>query len=132
MASSMNKAIILGRLGKDPEVRSTQSGKTVASFSLATSEGRDNDKTEWHNIVTWEKTADIVSRYVHKGDLLLVEGRLQTRKWQDKQGIDHWTTEIVADRVTLMPNLRREEQHLDRSAPEPAGSGDGDGDDIPF
>lgn len=100
--SSLNKVTLIGRLGKDPEVRSFQNGGKVVNFSLATSErykdrdGNQKEKTEWHNIaVTNEKLADIAERYLRKGSLVYLEGQLQTRKWQDQSGNDRYNTEVV-------------------------------------
>lgn len=104
MAYAVNKVILVGNLGKDPELRYTQSGKAVAKFTLATSErGRDgNDRTEWHNIVVWEKLAELTNRLISKGSKVYVEGRLQTREWQDKTGNRRWTTEIVAREMVFL------------------------------
>jgi single-strand DNA-binding protein len=103
MASSLNKVELIGRLGKDPEVKSLSNGSKVANFSVATSEtwkdkrsGEKQEKTEWHNIVVWnENTIKFVEDYVHKGDLVRLEGKIQTRKWEDKDGVDRYSTEIV-------------------------------------
>ena len=102
MAASVNKAILVGRVGKDPEVRSTQGGAAVASFSLATDEsykdksGEKVKKTEWHNLVIWGPSVEkFVQPYIHKGDMIYVEGKLQTRSWEDKKnGGTRYTTEI--------------------------------------
>ena len=108
MAGSMNKVILVGRLGQDPKLAYTQSGQAVANFSLATDEsytdrsGDKVEKTEWHRIVCWGKTGELVSNYLQKGSLVLVEGKLQTRKWQDQQGQDRYTTEISAQSVQFM------------------------------
>lgn len=105
---SVNKAILLGNLGKDPELRYTQSQTAVCSFSIATSERRKdasgnwNEQTEWHNIVTFGKTAENCANYLKKGRQVFVDGRIQTRKWQDKEGRDRYTTEIVANNVTFV------------------------------
>jgi single-strand DNA-binding protein len=109
MAYAVNKVILVGNLGKDPELRYTQSGKAVAKFTVATSErGRDgNDRTEWHNIVAWEKLAELVGRLVGKGNKVYVEGRLQTREWEDKTGNRRWTTEIVAREMVFLETLNR-------------------------
>jgi len=103
MAGSVNKAMILGRVGKDPEIRSTQGGARIANFSVATSEswrdkhsGEKKEKTEWHRITVWpENTVKVVEDYVRKGDLILVEGQIETRKWTDQQGAERYSTEIV-------------------------------------
>jgi single-strand DNA-binding protein len=100
--SSLNKVTLIGRLGKDPEVRNFQNGGKVVNFSLATSErwkdrdGNQKEKTEWHNIaVTNEKLADIAERYLRKGSLVYIEGQMQTRKWQDQSGNDRYSTEVA-------------------------------------
>jgi single-strand DNA-binding protein len=101
--ASLNKVTLIGNLGKAPEIRKTQSGKPIASFSIATSEswkdkqtGEKKEKTEWHNIVVFnEGLAGVVERYVKKGSKVYIEGALQTRKWQDKDGHDRYTTEVV-------------------------------------
>ena len=105
----VNKAILIGRLGKDPEIRYTQSQTPVTNFSLATSERRKDpqsgnwlEQTEWHNIVTFGKTAENCSNFLKKGREVYIEGRIQTRKWQDKEGKDRWTTEIVANTVQFL------------------------------
>ena len=98
----LNKVMIIGRLGRDPEVRYTQSGKAVANFSVATDHGpRDNKKTEWHRIVVWDKLAELCGRYLAKGRQVYVEGRLQTRDWE-KEGVKRSSTEIVANQVTFL------------------------------
>jgi len=109
---SMNKAIIIGHLGKDPEVRSTTTGKQVANFSVATSErftskdGTKNTKTEWHNIVAWGRNAEVCERYLHKGDPVMIEGSIQTRKWEDREGNTRYSTEILVQRLQLMGGKR--------------------------
>ncbi len=106
--ASLNKVMLIGNLGKDPEVRYTASGQAVAGFSLATSEkfkGKSGDmeeRTEWHNITLWGKLAEIAGEYLSKGKTVYIEGRLQTRKWQDKNGNDRYTTEIVGDRMQML------------------------------
>jgi len=103
MASSLNKVELIGRLGKDPEVKNLSNGSAVANFSVATSEswkdkrsGEKQEKTEWHNIVVWnEKTIEFVEKYLNKGDLVRIEGKIQTRKWEDQDGKERYTTEIV-------------------------------------
>ncbi|MFO8033089.1 MAG: single-stranded DNA-binding protein [Desulfohalobiaceae bacterium] len=108
MAGTYNKVLLVGRLGRDPDLRYTQNGTPVANFPLATDEGYTDregvkqEKTEWHRIVVWNKQAESVSNYMSKGRLVLVEGSLQTRKWQDQQGQDRYTTEIKAQRVVFM------------------------------
>jgi single-strand DNA-binding protein len=103
MASSLNKVELIGRLGKDPEVKNLTNGSAVANFSVATSEkwkdkrsGEMQEKTEWHNIVVWnEKTIEFVQKYLNKGDLVRIEGKIQTRKWEDQDGKGRYSTEIV-------------------------------------
>ena len=109
MAKGTNKAFLLGHVGKDPEIRSTAGGTTVASFSLATadrqkdSQGNWTDKTEWHNLVALSRTAEIVRDYVKKGTQLFVEGKIQTRSWDDKNsGERKYRTEILIDELTLL------------------------------
>ena len=106
--ASLNKVMLIGNLGKDPEVRYTAGGTAVASFSLATSEkfkGKSGDweeKTEWHNITLWARLAEIAGEYLSKGKTVYIEGRLQTRKWQDKDGKDRYTTEIVGEKMQML------------------------------
>lgn len=105
MAGSLNKVILVGHLGQDPKISYTQSGQPVANLRMATSErfkdkqGQWTDRTEWHSVVAWGKDAEFCSNYLAKGALIMVEGRLQTRKWQDKDGQDRYSTEVVANRV---------------------------------
>jgi single-strand DNA-binding protein len=107
---NLNKVIIVGRVTADPQVKALPSGQTVANFSIATNSvwvdkktGQKNEAVEFHNIVLWNKTAEVAGQYVRKGSLLLVEGRLQTRSWEDKQGVKHWQTEIIGERIQLGP-----------------------------
>ncbi len=108
MAGSYNKVILIGRLGRDPELKYTPSGTPVANFPLATTEvymdrdGNRQEKTEWHRIVVWSKQAESVANYLSKGRLALIEGSLQTRKWTDAQGQERYTTEIRAQRVVFL------------------------------
>ncbi|HEY0566152.1 MAG TPA: single-stranded DNA-binding protein [Terriglobales bacterium] len=109
MAKSVNKVILLGNVGKDPEIKYTPSGTAVANFSIATGErykdkeGQFQERTEWHNIVAWDKLAEIIGNYVKKGSKLYLEGRLQTRSWDDKQtGEKKYRTEIVATDISLL------------------------------
>ena len=106
---NLNKAFILGRLTVDPQLRSTQTGQQVASFGVATNRvwtdknGQKQEAVEFHNVVVWGRQAEIVTQYLNKGSLILVEGRLQTRSWQDKQGQQKKTTEIIAEKIQLGP-----------------------------
>lgn len=106
--SGVNKVILIGRLGKDPEVRNLDSGVSVANFTMATSEsykdrttGEKKEITEWHNIVLWRGLAEISQKYLHKGDLVYIEGKLRTRSWE-KEGVTRYTTEIIADNMTML------------------------------
>ena len=109
---NLNKVFVLGRLTADPQLRSTPSGMQVANFSIATNRvwtdkaGARQESTEYHNIVVWGKQADVASRFLKKGGLVLIEGRLQTREWEDKSGQKRKTTEIISERLQLGP--RRE------------------------
>jgi single-strand DNA-binding protein len=106
--SSLNKVMLIGRLGQDPEVRYTQSNTAVATLNLATNERyRDNngeyqDRTEWHRVVAWGRTAEVCQQYLTKGSLIYVEGPLQTREWEDNQGQKRYTTEVKALQMTML------------------------------
>jgi single-strand DNA-binding protein len=139
--ASVNKAIILGNLGRDPELRHTPAGKAVATLRIATNEvwtdqaGERQERTEWHTVVVWGRQAENCNQYLKKGRSVYIEGRLSTRKWQDKDGKDRYSTEIVADRVQFIGGGTgggggggREFEDQSLEAPPP-GSG---GDDIPF
>lgn len=141
----INKVILIGNLGADPEIRYTQEGTSVATFNIATTErwtdksGEKQESTEWHRVVAWRRLAEICGEYLHKGSKVYIEGKLQTRKWQDQSGNDKYTTEIVAREMKMldsrgdggggstgfgeppMPN-------------EPSGgmTGGGTGEDVPF
>jgi single-strand DNA-binding protein len=148
---SVNKVILVGNLGKDPELRYTSSGTAVATFSLATSErykdksGEQQEKTEWHNIVTWRNLAEICGKYLHKGKQVYIEGRIQTRSYDDRDGNKRYMTEIVADQMQMLGNKgddggsrgrqndgfdqRQEPQAQEPQVSEPPFNPD---DDIPF
>ena len=106
--ASVNKVILVGRIGRDPEVRHTQSGQPVASLSVATDEsykdkqGNKVESTEWHNVTAWGKTAEFIGAYLSNGRLVYVEGKLKTEKYTDQQGVEKYMTKIVADRVQAM------------------------------
>lgn len=135
----VNKVFLLGYVGKDPESRSMPDGKAVVNFSIATSEswkdkqtGEKKEKTEWHNLVCFGKGAEIITQYVKKGSKLFVEGKLQTRKWQDKEGRDRYTTEIVVAEFQMLGDKGERSDSAPRQA-APASGGDGFEDDsIPF
>ncbi|WP_218814594.1 single-stranded DNA-binding protein [Rickettsiella endosymbiont of Dermanyssus gallinae] len=109
MARGVNKVILIGNLGKDPEIRATPNGISVASLSLATSEawkdkqtGEKQEKTEWHRVILFQRLAEIARDYLKKGIKVYIEGKLQTKKWQDKNGQDRFTTEIVANELQML------------------------------
>lgn len=109
MSKSVNKVILVGNLGKDPEIKFTGGGTAVANFSIATSSSYKDkttqewrETTEWHNVVAWQRLAEIARDYLKKGNKVYIEGRLQTRKWQDKEGKDRYTTEVVANELVMM------------------------------
>src|SRR6266568_2470601 len=132
MSKGVNKAILLGHVGKDPEIRSTNGGTIVASFSLATADrqkdgqGNWQDRTEWHNLVAFNRTAEIIRDYVRKGSQLLIEGKIQTRTWDDREsGQKKYRTEILIYDITLLGGGRGENGAADRS------KRDGDSQRIP-
>ncbi len=144
--AGINKVILIGNLGRDPELRYTQSGQAVVNFSLATTEswtdksGERTEKTEWHRIVAWAKTAELCAQYLSKGRSVYIEGRLQTRDWEDKEGVKRQTTEIVANTVQFLGGPRAEGgggSHAGGGASDgnssgpPSGSPPSEG-DIPF
>jgi single-strand DNA-binding protein len=119
---TVNKVILIGRLGKDPDMRYTPSGTAVANFSLATnssfkdSDGNWQDKTEWHNIVTFGRTAEIAGEYLKKGKLVYIDGRLQTSSWEDQNGQKRYKTEVVASELQLIGSRGDSESGADTSA----------------
>lgn len=147
--AGVNKAIIVGNLGADPEVRSLESGVKVATIRVATTErykdrdGNQQENTEWHNVVLWRGLADITERYLKKGRQVYIEGKLRTRKWTDQNGNDRYTTEIIAQEMTLLggaPGQQDGQQYTPSSTgasnmasepPAQAPIGDID-DDLPF
>ena len=106
---NLHKVFVLGNLTRDPELRQTSGGQAVCSFGIATNRfykdatGQRQQQAEFHNIVAWGRQAEIINQYLKKGSILLVEGRLQTRSWQDQQGVKHWRTEVIADQIQLGP-----------------------------
>lgn len=138
--SGINKVILVGHLGKDPEIRHLEGGVAVASFPLATSEtfnkeGRKVEQTEWHNIVMWRGLADVAAKFLQKGKLVYIEGKLRTRSFEDKEGIKKYTTEVVAENFTM---LGRKTDFEDNSQRQAVKSNDNDGyrnndnDDLTF
>jgi single-strand DNA-binding protein len=151
MARGINKVILVGNLGKDPETRYMPSGKAVTNFSIATSEswkdkqtGEQKEQTEWHNIVMYDRLAEIAAEYLRKGSQVYVEGKLRTRKWQDKEGRDRYTTEIIANEMQMLGGRAgggmgtesraepRAAAPAERGAGAPAPARDEFDDDIPF
>lgn len=133
--ASLNKVMLIGHLGKDPEVRYTPSGAAVCSFSLATTEtfkdksGDKQERTEWHNITIWNKLAEIAGEYLKKGSLVYLEGKNQTEKYQDKDGNDRYTTKVVCHSMTMLGGKSGGSSEPKQDAP--ASSFDDDS-DIPF
>ena len=144
--AGVNKVILVGNLGQDPIVRYTKAGQAVASFSLATSEkwtgkdGNKEEKTEWHRVIAWGKLGEICGEYLNKGKQVYIEGRLQTREWEDKEGVKHHTTEIVCNNMTMLGQAGSGSQSSSSGAQSSASSqgssgrqDDFDSDmDIPF
>src|SRR5574340_70845 len=140
---SVNKVILVGRLGKDPETRYMTNGEAVTNATLATSEswkdksGEKKERTEWHNLVFYRKLAEIASEYLKKGSLLYIEGKLQTRKWQTKEGQDRYSTEIIVNEMTMLGGKSSEQREEKPAAsakikPESKRSFDNFDDGIPF
>ncbi|THB67067.1 MAG: single-stranded DNA-binding protein [Gammaproteobacteria bacterium] len=151
MARGVNKAILIGNLGKDPDTRYMPSGGAVTNVTIATSEtwkdkqtGQQNEKTEWHNVVFFNRLAEIAKEYLRKGSKVYIEGSLRTRKWQDKSGMDRYTTEIIASEMQMLDSKgsggsstgfsnQSGSYNQSQSQPESAPSIDQDfDDDIPF
>jgi single-strand DNA-binding protein len=147
--ASVNKVILVGNLGKDPDLRFMPNGDAVCNFSIATTEnwkdknGQKQEKTEWHNIVIYRKLAEIAGEYLKKGRPVYIEGRLQTRKWQDKEGADRYTTEVIADSMQMLGSKDSNENYGAGTPAKNQGAGSqppigNDGgfetmeDDIPF
>lgn len=146
MARGVNKVILIGNMGRDPEVRYTPNGLAVANITIATSEawkdkqtGENQERTEWHRIVMYARLAEIAGEYLRKGSKVYIEGRLQTRKWQDKNGQDRYTTEIIADSLQMLdskggsgqqtaPGATNQEEITDKQAANVETLDD----DIPF
>lgn len=124
----MNKAILIGNVGQEPTVKHLENNTAVATFSLATTERgytmqngtQVPERTEWHNIVVWRKQAEVVEKYVHKGDKLYVEGKIQSRSYDDKQGIKRYVTEIMAENIELLSPKPQQTAPQQQPAPAPA------------
>jgi single-strand DNA-binding protein len=151
MAGTVNKAILVGNVGKDPEVRRLENNGVVASFPIATSEsytdkttGEKRETTDWHNVVVWRGLAEICEKYLKKGMKVYIEGKIRTRSWQDKESQTRYTTEIIADEMTILtwldtPNKPAEEKPVYSQEQTPANPSpiqglmmDDDDDDLPF
>ncbi|CAM3882262.1 single-stranded DNA-binding protein [Mucilaginibacter galii] len=139
--SGINKVILVGHLGKDPEVRYLEGGVSVASFPLATSEsfnkdGRKIEQTEWHNIVMWRGLADVAAKYLQKGKLVYIEGKLRTRSFEDKAGVKKYTTEVIAENFTILGRKSDFENETRHSLKSEDADSDydsrTDADDLPF
>lgn len=123
---NLNKAFVIGRLTRDPEIKTTPNGHNVATFSLATNrfwknqQGQRQEFTEYHNIVAWGKLADIAGQYLKKGGLLMIEGRLQTRNWEGQDGVKRYRTEIVAESMQMGPRAGSNSEPASNQAPAPA------------
>lgn len=157
MARGVNKVILVGNLGADPDTRYMPSGKAVTNIRVATSEswkdrttGDMQERTEWHSVVMYDKLGEIAAEYLRKGSQVYIEGKIRTRKWQDKEGKDRYTTEIIADQMQMLggrgggggassePRSPRQTPAAEDRSPGPADEGSGSGgggefdDDIPF
>ena len=147
MARGINKVILIGNLGKDPETRALPSGEAVTNITLATSEswkdkqtGEQKEKTEWHNVVFFKRLAEIAGQYLKKGSQVYIEGSLRTRKWQDKSGNDRYTTEIVAQEMQMLggkpgggsASYERGPARAEAASPVAAAEEGFKDDDIPF
>src|SRR5574343_219238 len=140
--ASVNKAIVLGNIGRDPEVRYSASGSAVCNLSIATTrkwkskDGEAQEETEWHRVVLYDRLAEVADEYLGKGSAVYVEGRLKTRKWQDKDGIDRYTTEIVGEHMQMLGGRDSAQTAQKPAAQKPAAkkadSFDSMDDDIPF
>lgn len=132
MTRGLNKVMLIGQLGRDPEMRYTPSGRPVTSFSLVssrtwtTADGERREETEWFNIVSWGSLAEICKQYLHKGQTVYVEGRLQTRGWEDQEGKKHYRTEVVANEMIMLGDRRGEPPEVHLGDHSPAGE------DFPF
>ena len=141
MSRGLNKVMVIGNLGRDPEMRYLPSGEPVANLAIATSEswkdknsGEKVEKTEWHRVVLFNRLAEVVGQYLHKGSKIYIEGRLRTNKWQDKQGQDRYTTEIIANDMQMLDSRgdsTQEQTPNDTTEPPVAPSNELD-DDLPF
>ena len=154
MARGVNKVILVGNLGKDPEIKYTASGAAIANLTIATSDswndkqtGEKVEKTEWHRVVAFQRLAEIMGEYLRKGSQVYIEGKLQTRKWQDQSGADRWSTEVVANDMQMLGSRGgdaggqtqggggggfRKNPQPQQAAAQPPAENDFADDDIPF
>lgn len=142
MMRGINKVILIGNLGRDPEIRYTSNGQAVANFTLATTEARTNKEgekqefTEWHRVVAWARLAEICGEYLSKGKMVYIEGSLRTRSWEDKEGKKRWTTEVIARNMQILsPAGDRTVQEKGQDIPEDldiSNDSFGSEDDVPF
>ena len=140
--AGLNKVMLIGNLGKDPEVKTLDNGAKIATFPLATSEtfkdkeGVRQTRTEWHNMVLWRGLADIAENYLHKGSQVYLEGRLSTRKWEDKEGNTRYTTEVIGDNLVLLGRPGDGQSNMNNTSSGSAAVSDGhagnEADDLPF
>ena len=140
--AGVNKVILVGNLGKDPEVRYLDNGVAVANFSLATTENYKNkegervSQTEWHNIVLWRGLAEVAEKWLKKGSSIYIEGKIRTRKWEDKEGNSRYTTEILGDNMTMLGGKPVSESPVNLNTESPKKSNDDSAsqldDDLPF
>ncbi|MBN1465289.1 single-stranded DNA-binding protein [candidate division KSB1 bacterium] len=140
---TVNKVILIGRLGQDPELKYTPSGAAVLTLSIATNtsykgqDGNNVENTEWNRVVVWRKLAEIIAQYAKKGTRVYVEGKLTTRNWDDQNGVKHYMTEVVADQIQLLESRGESPSHSSAEAPPPphaqaAEPTPEEGDDLPF
>jgi len=142
---SVNRVILIGNLGKDPEVKHLENGAVVANFPMATSEsykdksGNKVDQTEWHQVVLWRGLAEVAEKYLKKGAKVYIEGKIKTRTWEDQEGSTRYTTEIVGDKMTMLggnqpeaSNLAPKPEEKPKSAPQPLAGSSNESDDLPF
>jgi single-strand DNA-binding protein len=138
LSMAVNRVILIGHLGKDPEIRFTPSGVAVAKFPLATSDKRKDpqgnlvDRTEWHNIVLWRRQAEIAGEYLKKGMMVYIEGRIQTRSWDDPQGVKRYITEIIGDRFQMLTAKGEAAGPAESKETEPETPAPEEEEDLPF
>jgi len=141
--AGVNKVILVGNLGKDPEVRHLENGATVANFPIATTEsykdrnGNRQEQTEWHNIVLWRGLADIAEKYLRKGNQVYIEGKLRSRSWEDKEGNTRYITEVIGDNLTMLGGRNEQNESAAPKSSQPAPSTadsfqEDEDDDLPF